>query len=347
MLIRLNLVDYMNIDKYLTPYKLSRPIFSGDGEQDSYRKQAVDCSFVFYHNDKFYMMHVGFDGKGYQTALNTSENLIDWEYETTIFKREENEIRWDSIGIAGMWILKENDIHELPRLKKHNGFYWMIYHSYPSEGYESGPAEIGLAYTDDENLHHWKRYDKPILSWRDGNEWEKGGLYKGCLIEHDDKFYLFYNAKNTKEWLWNEQIGLATSVNLSDWTRHNNNPVIKNTDNGWDSAFCADPFILKDKDKWVMYYYGFNGVNAQEGIASSNDLLSWEKYPEPIIKIGNENSIDSIHAHKPSILIYENVLYHFYTAVGRPSEHLGSVNFIPELGYEESRTITVATSKAM
>ncbi|RPH27328.1 hypothetical protein EHN07_10820 [Buttiauxella warmboldiae] len=335
----------MNINEYLTPYKLNRPIFSGDGLPESYRKQAVDCPFVFYHNDKFYMMHVGFDGKGYQTALNTSENLIDWQYETTIFKRTEGEESWDAVGIAGMWILKENDMQNLPRLKKYAGRYWMIYHSYPGEGYESGPAEIGLAYTDDERLHNWRRCEKPILSWRDGNEWEKGGLYKGCLIESKSKFYLFYNAKNTKEWLWNEQIGLATSDNLLDWVRFNDNPIIKNTQNGWDSAFCADPFILKNKEKWIMYYYGFNGENAQEGIAFSDDLISWDKYPNPILKIGGENTIDSIHAHKPSVLMFNQVLYHFYTAVGYPPANAGTVNFIPELGYEESRTITLATSQ--
>lgn len=337
----------MNINEYLTPHKLNRPIFSGDGLPDSYRKQAVDCPFVFYHNDKFYMMHVGFDGKGYQTALNTSDNLIDWQYETTIFKRTEGEKSWDAVGIAGMWILKENDMQDLPRLKKYDGRYWMIYHSYPSEGYESGPAEIGLAYTDDETLHNWTRCENPILSWRDGNEWEKGGLYKGCLIESEGKFYLFYNAKNTKEWLWNEQIGLATSDNLLEWVRSNDNPIIKNTENGWDSAFCADPFILKNKDKWIMYYYGFNGDNAQEGIAFSDDLNYWDKYPNPILKIGRENAIDNIHAHKPSVLMFNKVLYHFYTAVGHPPENVGTVNFVPELGYEESRTITLATSQPL
>ena len=59
--------------------------------------------------------------------------------------------------------------------------------SYPDEGYEAGSAQIGLAYTEDESLHHWTRLDKPVLSWKGGDDWERAGLYKGCLIENRNR----------------------------------------------------------------------------------------------------------------------------------------------------------------
>jgi hypothetical protein len=31
-----------------------------------------------------------------------------------------------------------------------------------------------------------------------------------------------------------------------------------------------------------MYFFGFDSRNAPEGVALSDDLLSWHKYPEPI-----------------------------------------------------------------
>lgn len=68
-----------------------------------------------------------------------------------------------------------------------------------------------------------------------------------------------------------------------NWTRCGDNPIIANTPNGWDSAFCADPCIVQDKDRWVMFYYGYNGEHAQEGIAFSEDLLHWKKENAPIL----------------------------------------------------------------
>jgi len=175
-----------NIERYFTPYKYGKPVLTGSGIDGAFDSHAVDCPFVFSHNNKFYMMFVGFDGKGYQTGLAVSSDLIHWEKLGVILKREEHN-GWDKTGAAGTWILKStNNLYDLPTIKKVDGKYWMVYHSYPEEGYEEGSAQIGLAWTTDENLLEWHRLPEPIYSWKDGDEWEKGGLYKACLIEHEN-----------------------------------------------------------------------------------------------------------------------------------------------------------------
>lgn len=335
----------MEIKKYFTNYKYGEAVLAPSGKSGAYDEKAVDCPFVFYHNNQYYMLHVGFDGKGYQTALAVSHDLIHWEYETMIFKRGEQE-GWDKVGIAGMCILKEDDINKVPKLKKVNGKYWMIYHSYPEVGYEKGAAQIGLAYTEDESLHVWERVEYPILSWQDGNEWEKGGLYKGYFLEHEGKYYMYYNAKECDVWQWHEQIGLAVSDDLFHWKRVFAEPIIKNTPDEWDSCFCADPYILKDGNKWIMYYYGYDGEYAQEGIAFSEDLMNWEKQKEPIICHGEHGEIDEIHAHKPCVITKDGILYHFYCAVRHVKEEDIAVNTDPTkegTGATEYRCITVAT----
>lgn len=334
-------MDEQIIAKCLTPYKLGRPVLAGSGNPEAFDAMAVDCPFVFRHNGMYYMMYVGFDGRGYQTGLAVSDDLIAWTKRGIILKRADN-VGWDRVGAAGVSMLRaSNLLNAPPELKKVDGKYWMVYHSYPNEGYEAGSACIGLAWCDDETLMHWHRLPEPVLSWKDGADWEKGGLYKGFLMEHGGRFYLFYNAKNISEGNWKEQIGVAFSYNLKTWHRWEDNPVIRVTDGAWDSSFCSDPFVVRDGGRWLMFYYGYNHKHAQEGIAVSDDLLHWEKYPEPIVKNGiSERDLDFCYAHKPSVLCHEGALYHFYTAVrhfrtGDPAENL----------WNEFRCITVASSK--
>ncbi|UQZ81835.1 Glycosyl hydrolases family 43 [Paenibacillus konkukensis] len=328
----------MNIQPYLTPYKWGKPVLTGSGIPGRFDYNAVDCPFVFQHNSRFYMMYVGFDGTGYQTALATSGDLLHWEHLSVILRRGEGS-DWDSVNIAGTWMMKENRLTAPPVLKKWNNKYWLVYHAYPHTGYEEGSAKIGIAWTEDEDLLTWHRCSEPILAPEDGADWEKGGLYKECLVEHEGRFYLFYNAKNKNKGRWIEQTGVAFSSDLKHWERYEHNPVLPVTPEEWDSGFASDPCVLLNGDEWVMYYFGFNYKKAQEGLALSRDLLNWQKHPDPIITVGEEGGIDSIFAHKPSVITHQGVLYHFYCSCRPYREGDPTCNY-----GKEFRTITVATS---
>ena len=156
------------IQKYLTPYRYPEPILQGSGEKGAFDERAVDIPFVFWHGGRFHMLYTGFDGQGYQSALAVSDDLIHWTHKGVILKRDLDSGRWDRVGGAATWMIKESDgLEDLPRLRKVDGKYWLVYHSYPGTGYESGPAEIGLAWTQDEELLDWHFPEKPCFSWRD------------------------------------------------------------------------------------------------------------------------------------------------------------------------------------
>lgn len=324
-------------EKYKTPYKLGRPVLTGSGIPGAFDECSVDCPFVFRHNGRFYMMYVGFDGQGYQTALAVSDNLIDWEHHGMIFRRGEGS-GWDSVSTAGCWILRDNDLWGPGTLKKWNGRYWLAYHAYPGAGFENGPACIGLAWTEDENLLQWNRLEEPVLRPEDGEAWERGGLYKECLLEVGGLFYMFYNAK-TEGKPWIEQTGVAVSADMVHWRRQPDNPLLKVSPSGWDSRFVSDPCVLRDGEQWAMFFFGFDDKHAQEGIALSGNLHDWDKCAEPILKAGAPGEVDSIHAHKPSVIAHNGVLYHFYVAVREYREGDRTIQF-----GREFRTISVATS---
>lgn len=116
---------------------------------------------------------------------------------------------------------------------------------------------------------------------------------------------------------WIEPTGLATSRDLTSWTRASSPPVLPVRGAGaFDERFVSDPRVLRDGDCWVMFYFGLAADgHAREGYATSSDLRTRKKAPELLLDIGAAGSIDSVHAHKPSIVYWDSRLEHFYCAV--------------------------------
>ena len=304
-------------DRIATPYKLGRYVLNGSGVDGAFDKVSVDCPFVFRYNGAFCMTFLGFDGVGYQTGMVSSTDLVHWEQRECVLKRDpESPILKYNAAIN--WILRENDLHSQGKLKAIDGKYLGVYHAYPNQGYEQGAAVIGLCRSKD--LRNWTM-DPPCLKPEEGAEWERGGLYKPCLLEYKRTYYLFYNAKNQTRGRWNEQTGVAMSRDLIHWTRNPANPVIPNGPPGSpDERFASDPCVLRDQGEWIVYYFGLDAKGvARDLAATSPDLLRATKCEQVLIDVGLKGAIDSIYAHKPSLIAYRGDLYHFYCAVSRPS----------------------------
>ncbi|PLT44227.1 hypothetical protein NYE40_03755 [Paenibacillus sp. FSL W8-1187] len=328
------------------PHRRPEPVLLPSGEPGRYDSEAVDCPFVFRHRDRFYMMHIGFDGRGYQTALAASDDLLAWTRLGVILGRGTDDSRWDHVGAAGSWMLLESsDLDETPRLKKVDGRYWMIYHAYPDFGYEEGGAAMGLAWCEDEELLEWHRLPEPVMTFGDGGEWERGGLYKCCLLEHEGRYWMFYNAKEKPDWPWIEQTGLAWSDDLRVWQRHPANPLLAVSEGTFYSRYVSDPCIRFDKPSgwWVNFGFGFDGEHAQGLLALSRDLESWRILPEPSLPHGAPGEIDQTHAHKSFVVRWKGTLYHFYCACrpARPGDPAWSG------AGGELRSIAVATSRPL
>jgi len=184
-------------------------------------------------------------------------------------------------------------------------------------GDEAG--SLGAACSDDGLT--WRRAkDKPILSVFDSDcgAWEKSCIYQPWLVEHQGRFFDFYNAANGHV----EQSGLAFSTDLLSWTRHPVNPVVRNRPGGYDEKFCSDPKVFRDGDHWTMFYFGVGRGGAHIMAAFSRDLVHWTAHPEPLYKAGgNPSGLDRQYAHKISLVFNpkNETFYLFYNAVpGKP-----------------------------
>jgi len=303
---------------FRTPYKYEKLVLSASGEADAFSGKAVDDPFVFLHEGVFHMIYIGFDGTGYQTGLARSSDLVHWERVACVARRDANS-RYTKYNVAFGSLLRDHDLNAPGQLKKVQGRYVGAWHAYPNAGYEVGAAVIGLAWSDD--LLRWELTD-PILFPQDGAPWEHGGLYRPNLIEHDGVFYLYYNAKTDplpKEQGggWHEQTGVATSRDLKTWTRYAANPILRNGDSAsWDARFASNPFVVRDKDTWGMYYFGFDWKGkARELLALGADPYHFKKVDEILIDTGAPGTVDETFAHKPCVISHDGALYHFYCAV--------------------------------
>ena len=297
-----------------TPYKLNRLVLGPSNTPGAFDEKSVDCPFVFRHSGLWYMTFVAFDGTGYQTGLASSTDLVNWKNLGCILQRDPA-VPMLRYNVAMNWILRENDMASQGNLIKIDGQYIGAFHAYPNEGYESGAAVIGLARSSD--LLHWT-VGKPILRSEDGAAWERGGLYKPCLLRFDGGFYLFYNAKDHTTGSWHEQTGVAVSTDLKTWERYSGNPILTNGPAGSpDAHFASDPCVLRNGSEWAFFYFGLDNKGvARELGATGPDLFHPTKQASPLIDVGPPGSVDGIYAHKPSVVCDKGVLYHFYCAVG-------------------------------
>jgi len=300
------------LDRYRTPYKYGKLVLEGSHVEGAFDTRFVDCPFVFSHEGRFYLLHVGFDGVGYQTGLASSNDLINWQREGCIIRRNPA-FEVTRYNIAMNWIVRENDLHSPARLKRVKGRFLGAYHAYPNAGLEKGAAVIGLCWSDD--LRHWE-IEGSCLRPDEGADWESGGLYKPCLVESHRTYYLFYNAK-TKEKRWHERSGVALSRDLKSWQRFSGNPLIGNGPTGaWDERFGSDPCVVLDQHRWVLFYFGLDAKGkARDLLALGDDPFHFKKVNEILVDVGPTGSVDSAYAHKPSVIFHDDALYHFYTAV--------------------------------
>jgi len=301
--------------------------------------KKLDCPGVFRKDGIWYMTYIVFDGKGYETWLARSRNLLDWEQSGRIMSFSEDTSRWDCNQRAGYIALQDYTWGGSCALQKYNDKYWMSYLGGRNTGYEEGLLSIGIAYTgnDPAKCHEWKCLEKPVLTSndRDAGWWENLKLYKSTVIKdlqrntgHD--FVMFYNAYGDS--LSNghnaERIGMAVSDDMIHWKRYLKDPVLNHF-----RGITGDPLIWKIDNIWVMFYFGaFWQKTGSDGafnrFACSYDLLNWTDWNGDNL-IEPSEPYDNRYAHKSFVVKWKGIVYHFYCAVNN----------------KDQRGIAVATSK--
>jgi len=301
-------------DEVKTPFKYGVILKGGE------TNELVDCPSVFRSDDHWYMMYVALSNKvGYQTFLASSDDLLNWKKLGMILPFSTN--GWDAWQADGGIALADTRWDGTHELEKFDGKYWLSYIGGAKQGYETDPLSIGIAWTDKPAAANtWHRLDQnPVLSPHqpDTRSFEQKTLYKSQII-HDPTeslgwpFVMFYNGKFKNGY---ERIGMAVSRDMVNWTRYGTEPVVANGQ-AKTNGISGDPQLVKIGDVWVMFYFGAGWQpRAFDTFACSYDLAHWTKWTGANL-IQPSEPFDKTYAHKPWVLKYKGVVYHFYCAVG-------------------------------
>jgi len=277
--------------------------------------KMIDSPTIFRENDVWYMTYIVFDGQGYETWLAESDNLLQWESKGIILSFTEN--TWDANQKAGYVSLVNTEWGGDYSVERYQNKYWMTYLGGNTAGYESGTLKIGMANTSTlTEVHEWNTNNSPILSPDDidARWFEDKTIYKSLVIRDHKKhtghsFVMYYNAKgDTANY---ESIGMAVSNDMITWKRYGKNSVITKG-----KGICGDAQIAKYNDIFIMFYFGaFWKPGAFERFACSYDLINWADWDGKDL-IAPSEDYDKRYAHKPWVIKWNGIVYHFYTAVG-------------------------------
>ena len=331
-------IDRQTLDQWAAPYRgwhyWPEPIIPADPKipgHAQFRNTDVPCVYQLPGQpDKWFISFIAFDGHGYNSFVAESTDLVRWTTPRLAmgFGREGE---FDHGGtVIGAFLYESYEIKAPRVLKKRDGKYWTLYGCYPRQGgYELRPGYEGVASSDDGLT--WKRAKESyILSVHEPEvgEWEKSCIYQPWLVEHEHKFYNYYNAASGGV----EQMGLATSTDLMNWKRYERNPIVRNRPGGYDEKFCSDGKVFRDGDHWVMFYFGVGRGGAHIMVAFSRDLLHWTAHPEPLYQAGGHpGGLDKQYAHKIS-LVYNpenDTFYMHYCATGNQGRCIGLITSKP------------------
>ncbi len=309
-----------------TPYKYGVVIPQPD------RGRMVDSPTVFRKGSVWYMTYIIFDGKGYETWLSKSDNLLQWTSLGKIMPFTEN--TWDATQKAGYVALVDTEWGGSYEPEKFGNKYWLSYLGGSEQGYEAGRLGIGIATSEDlTRPKEVTRLPQPVLSAvdKEARWYDNKTIYKSLVIRDKARktghsFVMYYNAKGEKgddKGNGFESIAMAVSNDMAHWKRLGDKPLItRNT------GICGDAQIARIGDVYVMFYFGaFWKPGAFERFACSYDLQNWTDWTGPDL-ISSTEPYDKTYAHKPWVVKWNGVVYHFYNAVG-----------------DQGRVIALATSK--
>lgn len=119
-------------------------------------------------------------------------------------------------SLWGLWVIKWKDEFHIFYDEDINADYDLL-------SWQKNHDHVGHAVSRD--LVHWET--RPSFCVRgepgDWNEMASGGMKTGCVIQHEDKFYMYVGAAIKGV----QVIGLWISDDLEDWKQHPDNPVLK------------------------------------------------------------------------------------------------------------------------
>jgi beta-1,2-mannosidase len=119
----------------------------------------------------------------------------------------------------------------------------------------------------------WHRLtDAPVLSPA-GDSWQSAGTFNPAVIDATGKIVMLYRAQDKQG---TSRLGYAESTDGIHFTRRDE-PVLSPTESYEKNGGVEDPRLVQFGDTYYLTYTGYNKTDAQLCLATSKDLIHWER----------------------------------------------------------------------
>ena len=119
----------------------------------------------------------------------------------------------------------------------------------------------------------WRRVsDTPVIAPR-GSDWESAGTFNPAVVRRGDKTVMLYRAQDKQG---TSRLGYAESTDGVHFTRRDE-PVLIPTEDYEKDGGVEDPRLVQFGETYYLTYTGYNKKDAQLCLATSADLIHWDR----------------------------------------------------------------------
>lgn len=119
----------------------------------------------------------------------------------------------------------------------------------------------------------WKRVSRQPILGPQGNGFESAGVFNPAVVKDGNRFVMLYRAQDKSG---TSRLGYATSRDGVHFTRRARPVFVPETDYEKDGG-VEDPRLVKIQGTWYLTYTGYNKRDAQLCLATSRDLIHWQR----------------------------------------------------------------------
>lgn len=224
-----------------------------------------------------------FPDVGIESSFNLDFSLLE---------QSDLEIRVFSFGAATVCLrsasihlgsnrTRDNRIASFPSVYR-EGNEWIMLYEGASDASQGIHGEIRMATSSDG--YSWRREASPIL--QSTAPWQLVNIGTPSLLRHEGRWFLLYHGFDGARL----NLGVASGDSLHNLEPLNANLPVLSTGEGWDSGTIGKRSIVYEEPYFYMAYEGstlhrdFGKAQWGTGLARSQDLVNWEKYPQnPIL----------------------------------------------------------------
>jgi predicted GH43/DUF377 family glycosyl hydrolase len=213
--------------------------------------------------------------------------------------------------IAGYEDFGNFDVPTIYQLKETPGIWYMSFIGYNGKGYNTFTVQS-------RDLLHWNNA-RHAAGFGPEGEFDHGGRVLGAYLydtpdlksprtlkKKDGKYHTLYGCYPLQGGyeLRPGYEGIAVSNDGLTWQRALNRPILsifQNDTKQWEKDCIYQPWLVEHEGTYYNFYNAANGQTEQTGIALSNDLVHWTRYPfNPVIR-NRPGLLDENFASDPKV----------------------------------------------